>query len=155
MAAPAGITPVVIGTSAVAVAYASAFLPGGAPLWGAGAMVLGIALLSVGLMMLGASRRGRPLGALVWPLAFTFVVLMVGLGASLMLPASEGPGMRLWGGLPPRVALILYGVGVLPAFVLPLAYARTFRAMTLDSTDIERIRAARRDAESALPAPES
>lgn len=155
MANRAGMAPVVVGTCAVAVAYASAFLPGGAPAWGAWAMVLGIALLSVGLMLLGASRRGRRLGVLVWPLAFTFVVLVGCFGIALALPPTEAPGARLWGGLPGRVALILYGVGVLPALVLPLIYARTFRSVTLDSADIERIRAARRAAESASPAGES
>jgi len=152
MAARAGMAPVLLGTSAVAVAYASAFLPGGAPGWGAWAMVLGIASLSVGLMMLGASRQGRPLGVLVWPLAFTFVALVGCFGVALALPATEVAGARLWGGLPARTALILYGIGALPALVLPLVYARTFRTMTLDSADIERIRAARRATESTASA---
>lgn len=151
MAARIGMAAVGLGTTAVACAYASAFLPGGAPAWGAWSMVLGIALLSVGLMTMGASRKGRSLGVLVWPLAFTFVVIVVSLGFALILPATEAPGARLWGGLPARAALILYGIGVLPAVVLPFAYAWTFRAMTLDSADIERIRAARRAAESAAP----
>jgi hypothetical protein len=38
---------------------------------------------------------------------------------------------------------VLYGVGLLPVLVLPLAYAFTFREMTLDAADLERIRAAR------------
>lgn len=155
MAARAGIAPVMLGTSAVTLAYASAFLPGGVPRWGAWAMVLGIALLFVGLMILGASRRGRSLGVLVWPLAFTFVVLVGCFGAVLLFPPAEAPGAKLWLGLPARTALILYGVGALPALILPLAYARTFRAMTLDSADIERIRAARRAAGPAAPGSES
>ena len=151
MAARAGIAPVMLGTSAVTLAYASAFLPGGAPRWGAWAMVLGIALLFVGLMILGASRRGRPLGVLVWPLAFTFVVLVGCFGAALLLPPAAGPGAKLWLGLPVGTGLILYGVGALPALVLPFVYAATFRGTTLDRADIERIRAARRAAEPDAP----
>ena len=132
-----------LGTALVAAAYASAFLPGGVPRWAVWSMILGIALLSVGLMFLGAARRGRPLGALLSALAFTFVVLVAGFGLALMLPAAGPASVRLWGGLPIRAAVVLYGVGLLPALVLPLVYARTFSALTLDQEDIDRIRAAR------------
>jgi len=46
----------------------------------------------------------------------------------------------LWLGLPPRAAVILYGIGVLPLFVLPIAYAVTFESLTLNETDLERVR---------------
>lgn len=155
MPARAGMVPVTVGTAAVAVAYASAFLPGDAPLWAAWVMIVGIALLLVGLMALGAARPGRSLGSLVWPLGFTFVVLVACFGLALGLPATEAPGARLWGGLPIRAALVLYGVGLLPALVLPFVYARTFSAMTLDSADIERIRAARKATELPTPGGEA
>jgi hypothetical protein len=126
------------------VAYAAAFLPGGTPSWAPWSMVLGIALLCTGCIALGAARPGRRLGPMVWALGFTFVVLVGCFGAALALPASEGPGSHLWLGLPIRAALVLYGVGWLPALVLPVVYARGFRELTLDQSDIERIRAARR-----------
>jgi|SRR5687768_8253386 len=140
MAAPAGLASVVLGTLAVAAAYLSAFLPGDPPLWGALAMVLGIALTSVGCMALGVARAGRPLGRLGWALAATFAILVLCFGLALLLPRD---GAGLWAGLPRRAALVLYGIGVLPALFLPLAYALTFRERTLDAGDIERIRAAR------------
>ena len=139
----AGLRPVVLGTLAVAAAYGSAFAPGGAPRWAPWAMIAGIALTTVGLMALGASRPGRGWRGLLIPLGFTFAVLVVGFGLALGLPGGEGPQTALLAGLPPRAALVLYGVGLLPALVLPLAYALTFRRMTLNEADIERIRAAR------------
>ena len=143
MAARAGLAALVLGTLAAAAAYLSAFLPGAPPLWGALAMVLGIALMSVGSMALGAARSGRPLGRLVWVLAITFLILVLCFGAALLLPRSGDGTAGLWAGLPRRAALVLYGIGVLPALILPLAYALTFRERTLDAADIERIRAAR------------
>ena len=140
MAARTGLASLVFGTLAAAAAYASAFLPGDPPLWGALAMVLGIALMSVGSMALGAARAGRPLGRPGWALAASFAILVLGFGLALLLPRDAA---GLWAGLPRRAALVLYGVGVLPAFFLPLAYALTFRERTLDAGDIERIRAAR------------
>ena len=148
MAARRGLTPVIAGTVAVAVAYGSAFLPGGAPRWAPWFMVAGIALTCVGSMALGAARPGRRLGPMAWALAFAFIVLIGGFGAALLLPASEGPGSRLLLGLPLRAALVIYGVGWLPALLLPVVYARTFRHFTLDETDLERIRAARRAGEA-------
>jgi hypothetical protein len=143
MAARAGLASLVLGTLAAAAAYLSAFLPGDPPLWGALAMVLGIALMSVGSMALGAARSGRPLGRLVWALVTTFVILVLCFGLALVLPRAGDGGAALWAGLPRRAALVLYGVGVLPALFLPLAYALTFGERTLDAADIERIRAAR------------
>jgi O-antigen/teichoic acid export membrane protein len=143
MAARIGLASLVLGTVAAAAAYLSAFLPGDPPLWGALAMVLGIALMSVGSMALGAARAGRPLGRLAWALALTFVILLLCFGLALLLPPGGDRGAGLWAGLPRRAALVLYGVGVLPACFLPLAYAMTFGERTLDAGDIERIRAAR------------
>jgi hypothetical protein len=106
-------------------------------------MTIGIAFLCVGFMALGAARPGRSLGPLWIPLGFTFVVLVGGFGLALALPGAEGPATRLVAGLPPRAALVVYGIGLLPALVLPLGYALTFARFTLDAADIERIRAAR------------
>ena len=147
MAARAGLASVVLGTLAAAAAYLSAFLPGEPPLWGALSMVIGIALMTVGSMALGAARPGRPLGRLVWPLGITFLILVLCFGLALLLPGAAERTGALWAGLPRRAALVLYGIGVLPALFLPLAYALTFREGTLDAKDIERIRAARRDPE--------
>ena len=35
---------------------------------------------------------------------------------------------------------MIYGVGLLPIFVLPIAYALTFETQTLSAEDVERVR---------------
>ncbi len=116
-------------------------------------MVVGLATMVVSMMALGVVRRGQGVGRLAFPLAFTFVVIVAGFGAALVLP-DEGAASRILFGLPLRAAIVLYGVGLLPIIVLPFAYAATFDAMTLREEDLARVRElgvahrARRHAES-------
>jgi hypothetical protein len=126
---------------AIALAYASAFLPGGAPKWGAWPMALGIPAALVAVMVLGAAREGR-VGRLALPFAFSGVVLAGGFALALGLPATEAAGAPLYGGLPLRAAIVLYGIGLFPIVVLPIAYALTFSAQTLTADDVERVRLA-------------
>jgi hypothetical protein len=91
-------------------------------------------------MILGATRGGRGVGALKIPFAFVILMLVIGFGAALALPATEGPLSRLWLGLPARAAIVIYGVGLLPIFVLPIAYAVTFETQTLTAEDVESVR---------------
>jgi hypothetical protein len=142
---------VFLSVSAIGAAYASAFLPGGAPDWAAWLMVLGIAVLMVATMVLGAAREGR-LGKLKLPFLFVFLVLTLGFGAVLALPAADPADPTLWLGLPPRAAVVLYAIGLLPLLAVPVAYALTFDEMTLSVEDLERVRrAAREMREAAAP----
>lgn len=127
-----------VATCCIATAYLSAFLPGGTQ-WGAWCMVVGLATMVVSLMVLGAARGGGGVRRLAIPLAITFVAIVAGFGAALVLPA-EGSDARIVLGLPVRAALVLYGVGLVPLIVLPLAYARTFDDMTLREEDLARLR---------------
>lgn len=139
-------------TCCIALAYASAFVSNGTR-WGVWCMVVGLATMVVSMMALGVVRRGQGVGRLAFPLAFTFVVIVAGFGAALVLP-DEGAASRILFGLPLRAAIVLYGVGLLPIIVLPFAYAATFDAMTLREEDLARVRElgvahrARRHAES-------
>jgi hypothetical protein len=126
---------------AIAAAYAAAFLPGGAPGWAPWLMALGIPTALVAVMVLGAAREGR-VGRLALPFAFSFLVLAAGFGLALALPAAERAGMPLVLGLPLRASVIIYGIGLFPIVVLPIAYALTFGAQTLNAADIERVRLA-------------
>lgn len=143
---------VVAATVTIATAYATVYLPPLRPL-GPWLMALGVTVMMIALMVLGAVRRGAGLGALRWPLAFTFVVVAGGFAAALLLPPDEAAGAPIVLGFPLRAAIVLYGVGLLPLIVLPWAYARTFDSMTLSSDDMARIRAlaqeARRDGDDA------
>lgn len=131
-------------TLSIAAAYASAFLPGGAPGWAAWAMAAGTAVMMVAATALGAARPG--LGPLRIPFALTFLILAGGFALALALPA-EAPGAPLILGLPVRAAVVLLGVGLLPLLILPVAYAMTFDAMTLSDADLERVRSAAREAQ--------
>lgn len=74
------------------------------------------------------------------------VALLLGAAFALALGLPEGTGGGALGeplllGLPRRAAVVVYGVGLLPVFVLPVVYALTFDAQTLRAEDLERVRA--------------
>ena len=127
-------------TVLIAAAYASAFLPAGPPAWAPWLMALGTALSMVSAMAFGASRPGRPLGPLRWVLACAFVLIAGGFCLALALTPTPG-AEPLWLGLPRRAAILIYGIGLLPVFLLPIAYAMTFDRVTLSEADLERFRA--------------
>lgn len=129
----------VISTAAIGAAYAAALIVGTAPGWAPWSMAMGIAGSVVSLMVLGASREGR-IGSLAYPFAGVFVVLAGGFGTVLALPAHPGPEAPLWLGLPPRAAILLYGIGGLLLLFVPVSYAATFDRLTLDDADWDRIR---------------
>lgn len=131
----------VIAVSAIAVAYASAFLPAGTPEWAPWLLALGIPLSLGAIMILGAARGQAGVGRLRIPFAFVIAILTIGFFAALTLPSTESATSTLWLGLPARAAIIICGVGLLPILVLPVAYALTFETQTLTAEDIERVRA--------------
>lgn len=135
------LTVLVLSIGAIAVAYASAFRALGPPAWAAWLLALGIPLSIGAIMILGAARGNHGVGSLKGPFAFVTVVLAVGFCAVLLMPANESASSSLWLGLPARAAIVIYGVGLLPTIVLPIAYAMTFETQTLRAEDLERIRA--------------
>ncbi|MDQ6827611.1 MAG: hypothetical protein M3081_01950 [Gemmatimonadota bacterium] len=135
----AALAAIVIATLAIATAYASAFAPGGAPRWAPWLLSSGTSVAMIALATLGAVGRDGKLGWLALPLGFTLVILIGGFALALTLPAT-GAAEPLFLGLPRRAAVVLYGIGVLPALVLPIAYALSFDARTLTEADLERVR---------------
>ena len=131
-----------LSTLLIGSAYVGALVAGAVPAWTPWALMIGTATIMLATMVLGASRARGGIGKLVGPFAAMFVVLLVGFAAALAMPA-ESPDSKLWLGLPARAAVVLYGIGVLPLFVLPVAYALTFDSLTLTDADLERIRDAR------------
>jgi hypothetical protein len=136
-----------VAIAAIAGGYAGAFSGTGTPSWAPWLLALGIPAALGAIMILGAVRGARGIGALKFPFAFVILVLAVGFGAALLLPASDGALSRLWLGLPARAAIVIYGVGLLPIIILPVAYAMTFEEMTLSAEDLERVRAMARASE--------
>lgn len=125
---------------AIAGGYASAFLPGGPPPIAAWVFALATAAMMVAVLVLGAARRNAPLGKLVWVFVFCFVALAGGFGLALKAPAVT-PDAKLFMGLPAGAAVILFVVGLLPLLVLPVAYAITFDKTTLNTEELEQLRA--------------
>ena len=136
----AALVALVTGMLAIALGYAAAFLPGGAPPWAPWLLALGIPIALGAIMILGAARGRMGIGPLKYPFAFVVAVLAIGFCAALALPATESALSRLWLGLPARAAIVIYGIGLLPIIVLPVAYALTFEAQTLSAEDVERVR---------------
>jgi amino acid transporter len=142
----------VASATAIAVAYASAFLPGGTPPWGPWLLAFGTATIVVAAMVLGAARGKRGTRVLAVPFLFTFVVIAGGFGLALLLADPDPAHPVLWLGLPRRAAIVLYGTGLLPMLVLPLAYALTFERTTLTSEDWQRVRDAAREVQAGRAA---
>ena len=115
-----------VGSTLIAIAYASAWLPAGAPAWGGYAMVLGCGSIIASATLLGALRsKVRP--AVAHSAAILLLVIIVaGFGVPMFLPA-DAPGDPLVLGLPLRAAIEVYAVGLLPALVLPALFAAEFR----------------------------
>jgi hypothetical protein len=145
----AALVALFMGIAAIAAAYAVAFSARGTPAWAAWLLALGIPVSLTAIMILGAARGRRGIGPLKIPFAFVALVLVIGFGAALALPATEGPLSTLWLGLPARAAIVIYGVGLLPIVVLPIAYALTFETQTLSAEDVERVRALARENQAA------
>ncbi len=143
MAKQIALVTVFLSTLVITAAYASGFLPGGAPAWAPWALAVGTAAMLVAMMALGAARGGK-IGSLVVPFAFVFLVLAGGFGLVLALPGVDPVNPDLWLGLPPRAAIVLFGIGLLPLFAVPIAYALTFENQTLSAEDLARLRAATR-----------
>ncbi|MGH7604917.1 MAG: hypothetical protein ACRENK_13100 [Gemmatimonadaceae bacterium] len=129
-----------LGILAIAIGYAAAFSPSGTPTWASWLLALGIPTALGGIMVLGATRGHRGIGPLKIPFLFVVVTLAAGFCAALALPSAESAQSHLWLGLPIRAALVIYGIGLLPIVVLPVAYALTFKSQTLTAEDVERVR---------------
>lgn len=121
------------------VAYGSAFLPDGPPAWAPWLFVVATAFMMVATMALGAARRGR-IGRLWGPFVLVLLILVGGLAAVLTLPPTDPAAPTLWLGLPPRAAIVVYGLGLLPFLIVPTAYAWTFDEQTLGEGELERVR---------------
>jgi len=144
----AALTALIAGVLAIAVGYAAAFMRGGTPVWAPWLLALGIPVSLGAIMILGAARGRKGIGPLKLPFLFVVAVLAIGFCAALALPATEGPLSKLWLGLPARAAVVIYGIGLLPIVVLPVAYALTFETQTLSADDVERVRALARENEA-------
>ena len=136
----AAVIVLVLSMGAIGVAYAAAIATGRTTGWSAWVLAIATSFAMVSTMALGAARTGRPGGGLrrlMIPFAAVLLIMLGAFAAALLLPAAREPLLL---GLPRRAAIVLYGVGVLPALILPIAYALTFDDLTLTEEDIARVR---------------
>ncbi len=142
----AALVVLVLSIAAIGIAYGGVMLTGGAGPWNAWVMAIATPFAMIATMTLGAARAGKPgagLRKLAMPFAAVLLIMLGAFVAALTLPAD---GEALFLGLPLRAAILLYGIGVVPVFILPVAYALTFDDITLTEDDIERVRQAALDA---------
>lgn len=118
---------IIIGCVLAIAAYGSAFRAEGASVGAAIVLAVATALLVVGMVALGVGDDGARRGPLLAALAVILVAVGGGISAALLLGAPDGPDVSLHGGLPAGAAMVLYGVGLFPAIVVPLLHAWAFR----------------------------
>lgn len=111
----------VSGLLAQAGAYLAAALAGPAAPLATALAIYGIGATLAGLLVLGAVRGQRLSGAATLAAIALFVFPVAGFGAAALLPGDAATDALVLG-LPARAAIIVYGIGVLPAFILPVAY---------------------------------
>lgn len=136
-----------ISMAAIGAAFAAAIAVGRVPAWTSWVIAAATSLSLIATITLGAARTGRPLGGLrrlLAPFAAVLLILLGAFAAALLLPAAGEPLLL---GLPRRAAIVLYGIGILPVLILPVAYALTFDELTLSDEDLERVRQASHRAE--------
>lgn len=131
----------VVSCALVALSYAAVFA-GARGGWAPWTLAIGANGVIMSLMAIGAVRRDTLPRSLVWTFAGLFLFCAGCFVAALVLPAAEGANGPLLFGLPLRTAIVLYGIGVVPIFILPFAYALTFEASTLSEADLIRVRTA-------------
>jgi hypothetical protein len=136
----AAVVVLFVSIAAMALAYAEALVTKGASTSAPWIAAIAVPIALTAIMILGAVRGDKDIGRLRIPFVFVALILIVGFLAALLLPASESPTSSLWLGLPARAAIVIYGIGVLPIIVLPVAYALTFETQTLNAEDVERVR---------------
>ncbi len=156
MTRSSGLSALALALAAVALAYGSAFLPGGAPAWAPWLLLVGTVLSLLAISVLGAVREGKDAGRLAWVFALTFLLVAGGLALAIAVP-EPAPGDPLVLGLPLGAAILVYGVGLLPLIVVPLAYAWTFPELGFREGELEEIRsqalaAVERDQRARAPA---
>jgi hypothetical protein len=114
-----------LGAVAIGAAYAATIGAGGAHAWASWFLAFGCAACSVALFVLGAASRGPVRPLISWLLVALFVVIFGSFGAALSMQAPVGTSESLVLGLPLRLALVFYGIGVLPLIVMPIVFAMT------------------------------
>lgn len=101
--------------------------------------MIGIAATLSGTLVIGALRDGRLSPNAALAAVVLLVVPLAAFATALLLPAESASGPLLFG-LPRRAAIVLLGIGVLPLFILPFAYACDTTAASLSADALAELR---------------
>jgi hypothetical protein len=101
--------------------------------------ITGIAATMSGTLVIGALRQDRLSLHAAIAAAVLLLVPLAAFSAVLLLPQETASGPLLLG-LPRRAAIVLFGIGVLPVFLLPVAYARDNSAASLSAESLAELR---------------
>ena len=132
-----GIRGLVLGALLVLLAYGSAWF--GAPTWGVWCMIVGSALCMASATAMGAANSHVRPARVAMAAGFLFVVIAAGFGVPLLL-APDAVDAPLVLGLPLRVAIEFYGIGLLPVFMMPVLFAIEFKSDGLDEAALAELR---------------
>ena len=139
IARPLGWFGVVGGLLAQAFAYVIAVMSGPAAVSIPWFAMIGIAATLSGTLVIGALRQDRVSPHAALAAIVLLVVPLAAFAAAMLLPPESANGPLLLG-LPRRAAIVLFGIGVLPLFVLPFAYARDTGAAALSAESLAELR---------------
>lgn len=133
-----GLAGTCVGALCALAGYGTAWLFPPLSLVGAWCMAVAIAITMPSALLLGARPSGRQ-PWLVGGATGLGVLLVVVFGAALALPVADG-SEAIVAGLPRRLALIVYGVGLAPFAFLPIAFARDFDTSSLGPDALRALR---------------
>jgi hypothetical protein len=125
---------------AALIAYGATLASGHAPPWAPWLLAFAGPTTLAAFMHLGAARAGRTSPLTTAAIILVWAILTAGLALALRA-APVTPDAALYLGLPRAAAIVVYGVGLLPLFILPLAYALDFDRGVLSADDLATVRA--------------
>ena len=105
----------------IGAAYAATIVAGVPPAWAGWALAFGCTACSVALFVVGAASRGPLHPAIRTLLAVLFVLILAAFGVSMSIESASAGVEPLFLGLPMRLAILFYGIGVVPLVGLLLA----------------------------------
>jgi hypothetical protein len=137
----AALSTIFAAAAAIAAVYAWALIAGAPPPWAPWVVAVAAPLAMIATAAAAVTRRDARIPPLLAAaFALTLVLLVGGFVLALVLPSTDEPLLL---GLPRRAAVVLYGVGLLPVLILPVAYAMTFDESALSEEALARLRSSR------------
>ncbi len=133
-----GLAGTCVGALCALTAYGTAWLHPELSLAAAWCMAAAIAITMPSALVMGARHSVRQSWLVVAAVGLA-VLLVAVFGAALVLPAAAGSEVII-AGLPSRLALIVYGVGLAPFVFLPIAFAWDFDAKSLGPDALRALR---------------